>query len=166
VKPTTWLLVAGLLAVGACGGGDSGSSGGRRPAENPTPKKKPARAAPKPTGTTVVVASSQYGRMLFGANRRAIYTFENDPKGKSVCDGACAEAWPPVLTKGEPKAAKGARQSLLGTTKRSDGRLQATYAGKPLYFYAHEGPGEVRCHNVELNGGMWWVIGPNGKRRP
>ena len=34
-----------------------------------------------------------------------------------------------------------------------------TYAGKPLYFYAHEGPGEVRCHNVDLNGGLWWVVG-------
>jgi hypothetical protein len=41
-----------------------------------------------------------------------------------------------------------------------------TYAGKPLYFYDHEGPGEVRCHNVDLNGGLWWVVGPDGKRRP
>jgi len=50
--------------------------------------------------------------------------------------------------------------------KRRDGRLQVTYAGKPLYFYAHEAPGEVRCHNVNLNGGLWWVVGPDGKRRP
>ena len=41
-----------------------------------------------------------------------------------------------------------------------------TYAGQPLYFYDHEGPGEVRCHNVNLNGGLWWVVGPSGKRRP
>jgi hypothetical protein len=40
-----------------------------------------------------------------------------------------------------------------------------THAGKPLYYYAHEAPGEVRCHNVDLNGGFWWVIGPNDKRR-
>ncbi len=50
--------------------------------------------------------------------------------------------------------------------KRRDGKLQVTYAGKPLYLYAHEGPGEVSCHNVSLNGGLWWVIGPDGKRRP
>ena len=49
---------------------------------------------------------------------------------------------------------------------RRDGRKQVTYAGKPLYFYAHEEPGEVRCHNVDLNGGLWWVVGPDGKRRP
>jgi hypothetical protein len=41
-----------------------------------------------------------------------------------------------------------------------------TYAGKPLYHYAHERAGQVVCHNVNLNGGLWWVIGPNGKRRP
>jgi len=70
-----------------------------------------------------------------------------------------------VFTKGEPEAAKGVGASLLGTVKRRDGRLQVTYAGKPLYFYAHESPGEVRCHNVDLNGGLWWVVGPDGRRR-
>jgi predicted lipoprotein with Yx(FWY)xxD motif len=58
------------------------------------------------------------------------------------------------------------RESQLGTVKRRDGKLQVTYADKPLYFYANEGPGEVRCHNIHLNGGLWWAVGPNGKRRP
>jgi len=57
-------------------------------------------------------------------------------------------------------------ESLLGTTRRRGGRRQVTYAGRPLYYYAHEGPGRVLCHNVHLNGGLWWVVGPNGKRRP
>jgi predicted lipoprotein with Yx(FWY)xxD motif len=71
-----------------------------------------------------------------------------------------------VITKGQPRATSGARTALLGTVKRRDGKLQVTYAGKPLYFYAHEGRGEVRCHNVDLNGGHWWVVGPDGRRRP
>jgi predicted lipoprotein with Yx(FWY)xxD motif len=71
-----------------------------------------------------------------------------------------------VYTTGEPLAGSGVRSSLLGTIERRDGRMQATYAGKPLYYYAHEEPGEVRCHNVDLNGGLWWVIGADGKRRP
>jgi predicted lipoprotein with Yx(FWY)xxD motif len=50
--------------------------------------------------------------------------------------------------------------------KREDGRLQVTYDDQPLYFYANEAPGEVRCHNVDLNGGLWWVVGPDGTRRP
>jgi predicted lipoprotein with Yx(FWY)xxD motif len=70
------------------------------------------------------------------------------------------------LSEGKPQAGKGVRASLLGTIKRRDGRAQVTYAGKPLYFYAHEDPGVVLCHNVNLNGGYWWVIGADGKRRP
>jgi predicted lipoprotein with Yx(FWY)xxD motif len=69
------------------------------------------------------------------------------------------------LHDGRSAGAPRVKASLLRTTRRRDGRLQVTYAGKPLYYYAHEGPGEVECHNVNLNGGFWWVIGPNGKRR-
>ena len=104
--------------------------------------------------------------MLFDSKKQAIYIFEKDPEGETVCYDECAEAWPPVYTKGQPKAGGGVKDALLGTVKRRDGRLQVTYAGQPLYFYDHEGPGEVRCHNVNLNGGLWWVVGPDGKRRP
>jgi predicted lipoprotein with Yx(FWY)xxD motif len=60
----------------------------------------------------------------------------------SLCYGDCAEAWPPVYTGAAPKPGEGARASLLGTIERRDGRKQVTHAAKPLYFYAHEGPGE------------------------
>jgi predicted lipoprotein with Yx(FWY)xxD motif len=104
--------------------------------------------------------------MLWGPRRQAIYIFERDRPGESRCYGACARAWPPVFTKGRPVAGRGVRKSLLGTTRRRNGKRQVTYAGKPLYYYAHEGPGEVRCHNVNLNGGLWWVVGTDGRRRP
>ena len=104
--------------------------------------------------------------MLFGPNRQAIYIFERDRRNRTNCYGECAEAWPPVYTRGTPVAGSGVRTSLLGSIRRRDGRRQVTYAGKPLYYYAHEGPGQVLCHNVNLNGGLWWVVGPNGKRRP
>ena len=123
-------------------------------------------AEPDTTGTEIVLGDSEFGSMLFDSKRQAIYIFERDSDGKTVCYDECAEAWPPVYTEGEPKAREGVKQSLLGTLKRRDGRLQVTYRGQPLYFYAHEGPGEVRCHNVNLNGGLWWVVGPDGRRRP
>jgi predicted lipoprotein with Yx(FWY)xxD motif len=117
-------------------------------------------------GTAISVRSSEYGRMLFGPNRQAVYIFQRDRRNRSRCYRACAREWPPVYTTSKPRARRGVKKSLLGTITRSDGRLQVTYAGKPLYYYAHEGPGEVECHNVNLNGGLWWVVGPNGKRRP
>jgi len=122
----------------------------------------PAMAA----GTKVTIRSSEYGRMLWGPGRQAVYAFELDGRRRPRCYGKCAAAWPPVYTKGKPRAGKGVRRSLLGSVRRRGGRRQVTYAGKPLYYYAHEGPGEVLCHNVNLNGGLWWVLGPSGKRRP
>ncbi len=116
-------------------------------------------------GTTITVRSSEYGRMLFGPNRQAVYVFQRDRPNRSRCYGECARDWPPVYTKGKPRARRGVKASLLGTATRRDGRLQVTYAGRPLYYYAHEGPGDIECHNVKLNGGFWWVVGPNGKRR-
>jgi predicted lipoprotein with Yx(FWY)xxD motif len=117
-------------------------------------------------GTKITLGGSEFGSMLFDSRRRAMYIFENDPPRKTVCYGQCAQAWPPVYTNGRPRAGRGVRASLLGTVLRRDGRRQVTYAGKPLYFYAHEEPGEVLCHNMDLNGGLWWVVGPNGRRRP
>jgi predicted lipoprotein with Yx(FWY)xxD motif len=115
-------------------------------------------------GTRVILASSDFGRMLFNSKRQAIYIFQRDRRNKSNCYGECAAAWPPVFTKGRPRAGRGVKSSLLGTIKRRDGKRQVTYAGKPLYYYAHEGPGEVKCHDVNLNGGFWWAVGANGKR--
>jgi predicted lipoprotein with Yx(FWY)xxD motif len=115
--------------------------------------------------TTITVGGSEFGTMLFGPNRQAIYIFQRDRRNVSRCYGNCAREWPPVYTKGKPRARRGVKSSLLGTIRRRNGRRQVTYAGKPLYYYAHEGPGEVECHNVNLNGGLWWVIGPAGKRR-
>jgi predicted lipoprotein with Yx(FWY)xxD motif len=116
-------------------------------------------------GTRITVSDSKFGPMVWGPKRQAIYVFENDRRNRSNCKGECARAWPPVYTSGKPVAGKGARQSLLGTIRRGS-RRQVTYRGRPLYYYVDEGPGEVRCHNVDLHGGLWWVIGADGRRRP
>jgi predicted lipoprotein with Yx(FWY)xxD motif len=166
------IVVVGLLVVAAGCGDDSEeprelSSGAATatPTATPTPTPAPRKRRPA-DGTTIALRDSPFGTMLWGPRRQAVYVFERDRPGRSRCYGACAEAWPPVFTDGAPVAGGGVRASLLGTTRRRDGRRQVTYAGKPLYYYAHEGRGQVLCHNVELNGGLWWVVGPDGKRRP
>ncbi len=117
-------------------------------------------------GTTITVRGSEFGTMLWGPKRQAIYVFQRDRRNVSNCYGSCATAWPPVYTTGTPRAGRGTKRSLLGTIRRRDGKRQVTYAGRPLYYYVNEGPGKVLCHNVNLNGGLWWVVGPSGKRRP
>ena len=112
----------------------------------------------------IVAKDSEFGRVLFDANGQVVYVFEIDSRNKSACTSAeCVEAWPPVLTREPPSAGAGADKSLLGTIRRSDGKLQVTYSGRPLYFYEHESPGEIKCHNVDLHGGLWWVVTPKGE---
>ena len=162
------VLVSSLLAVAGCGGDDSSPSNSASPDRDTATKPEPEKAGNAKSaaeGATIALGNSPYGSMLFDSNKQAIYIFEKDPRGETVCYGECAQAWPPVYTDGKPQAGKGVKGSLLGTVKRRDGRLQVTYAGQPLYLYANEGPGEVKCQNVKLNGGFWWVVGPDGKRR-
>jgi predicted lipoprotein with Yx(FWY)xxD motif len=126
----------------------------------------PAAPAMAAKQTRITVDDSNYGRMLWAPGDQAIYMFDQDKRDRSRCYGRCAKEWPPVLTKGRPKAGPGVDADLLGTMKRRNGDRQVTYAGRPLYTYAHEGPGEVLCHDVRLNGGLWWVLSPEGDPQP
>jgi predicted lipoprotein with Yx(FWY)xxD motif len=115
------------------------------------------------TQRTLTVRATRFGRVLFDGRGRVLYGFTRDRRGgPSRCYGECAKAWPVYFAKGTMRAGAGARKSLMGTTRRRDGRLQITYNGWPLYYYAHEGPGEVRCQNVDQFGGLWLVVRPSG----
>ena len=164
LRPIALILTAAALLVAGCGGDDDDSSEpaaetAATTAAETTTAEQPAQAA---TGTTIKTADSQFGPVLFDGDDRAIYFFDKEQSAKSECYGACAEAWPPVLTEGEPQAGGNVKASLLGTTQRDDGTTQVTYNGRPLYLYAHEGPGEVTCHNVEEFGGLWLAVDPAG----
>ena len=126
----------------------------------------PADGSSSP-GARIIVADSQYGPMLYDKTGQAIYLFDlEEGRPKPRCYQACAAAWPPVLTDGPPVAASGVRPALLGTTQRRDGSTQVTYNGHPLYFYAHEGPYEVLCHDIDEFGGTWLVVQPDGAPAP
>jgi predicted lipoprotein with Yx(FWY)xxD motif len=165
---------AATVLVGCGGGGEPTATTAERtteaaalpspspPPEETTPAATPAAAA----GTVITVADSEFGPMLFDDTGQAIYLFDIEKTPTPECYDACAEAWPPVLTDGAPVAAGGARADLLGTSPRTDGSMQVTYAGHPLYFYVNEGKNEVRCHNVFLNGGLWFVVTPDGNAAP
>jgi predicted lipoprotein with Yx(FWY)xxD motif len=123
-----------------------------------------ASAATQAARSTVTARSSNYGRILFDGRGFALYAFTRDPRGRSVCSGACATAWPPYLVNGRARAAAGVKSSLLGTTRRANGKLQVTYAGRPLYYYIGDRrPGQVTCQNVNEFGGLWLVMRPNGR---
>lgn len=161
------MVLAGVLLVAGCGESrtttappaTADATGAPYAAPSTTTSTPPARAA---AGIEVTTGPSDFGTMLFDARGQAIYLFDKERTSVPECYGDCASAWPPVLTDGSPQASGKARQALLGTTTREDGSTQVTYAGQPLYYYAHEGPGQVLCHDVREYGGLWLVVTPSG----
>lgn len=167
-------VAAGVLVVASAAPTGTSADQGPPASTGVTPGTEPAEAgatvpeqARKPKrGTRIKSGGSPYGTMLYDRGDQAIYVFDKETGKKSKCYGACAKAWPPVLTKGRPTAGRKVDDGLLGTTKRRNGSRQVTYDGQPLYFYAHERPGQVLCHNVFGFGGLWLVVGPDGDPLP
>lgn len=127
----------------------------------PAPPDAPTAEAAR-TGVTIKASSSRFGTILVDGSGRTLYLFTADRGSTSRCYGACAKAWPVTYAKGTPRAGKGVKRSLLGRTKRRDGRLQVTYRGRPLYYYVNEPAGQVLCQNVNEFGGLWLVVRPDG----
>jgi predicted lipoprotein with Yx(FWY)xxD motif len=120
-----------------------------------------AAASAQPAGK-LVVRTTDAGRVLADGRGHTLYLFTVDKGKTSSCYGACAAAWPPFLARGKTVAGAGVKAKLLGTTKRKDGKLQVTYAGHPLYFYAADTrAGETAGQGVEST---WYVVAPSGKR--
>ena len=112
---------------------------------------------------TLTAKSSSFGRVLFDARGYVLYAFTRDKNGRSACYAGCAKAWPVYYAKGTLRAGTGIKRSLIGTTKRRDGRGQVTYAGRPLYYYVGDRqPGQVLCQDVFEYGGTWLVVRGTG----
>ena len=112
---------------------------------------------------TVAVAKTKLGSILVDGKGIALYDFVLDKGKTSACYGSCASYWPPLLTTGKPIAVRGAHAALLGTTKRKDGKLEVTYAGRPLYYWiGDKKPGQTTGQGINQFGAPWWVLSPTG----
>ena len=140
------------LALASCGGGNSAT------AASPPPKTASGKSA------TLGVESSSLGKILDDGQGRTLYVFQGDTGTTSNCSGACATNWPP-LTSAKPTVGKGASASMVGTTKRSDGKTQVTYNGHPLYTFAGDSSaGDTSGQGVNAFGGLWYVVSPAGQQ--
>ena len=171
------LLAVLAVAVAGCGGGESTSggiyggggesttetsSGGRYGSEGG--EKTTASSGAGSVGVVKAAKAGDLGTIIVDSEGLTLYDFHKDKGGKSSCYGACAGAWPPLLTEGKPKAEAGAMSNQLGTTKRKDGTVQVTYAGWPLYTYlGDKGPGEANGNDFSQFGAQWYALMPNGE---
>ena len=136
------------LALAACTSEASGSA----------PKSDSAEG-------TVDVATSGLGQILVDSQGRTLYLFAKDMGTQSECTGACATAWPPLRGTGTPTVGSGANASLVGTTMRSDGSPQVTYAGHPLYLFSgDQNPGDTNGEGLVAYGASWYALSPAGSQ--
>jgi len=148
------LVLLASPVVAGCGSGSSSNastSGG-------SAMKRPAQAV-----TVKTANASGLGTILVDGQGRTIYLFQRDTGPTSTCSGACIDAWPAVTTHGTPSAAGGVAAGKLAVTKRSDGTMQVTYAGHPLYYYEGDAAAaETNGQGLNAFGAPWYVIGTNG----
>lgn len=185
------VLAVAATAIAGCGGGSgstSSSYGGsssqeEKPSSNENASSESSSGPGNRYGSDSKSASSEsgsgaeagaavvslgnaqkVGMVLVDANGMTVYDFHKDKGTTSSCYGACAQAWPPVLSEGEPTAGNGASASKLGTTERKDGTTQVTYAGHPLYtFIEDQKPGEANGNDVSGFGAQWYALKGNGE---
>jgi predicted lipoprotein with Yx(FWY)xxD motif len=176
-----WLLIipvalAAIALAAGCGSGDnqaaapatsaatpaaSGGAGAYGAPSTPSAKASPSTSSAK--AAAVSTANGGLGTFLVGPDGRTLYLFEKDAGMKSACSGACAKAWPPLVTSGAPTAAGAAKAALLGTTMRDDGTTEVTYAGHPLYYFSGDtAPGDTNGQGVDAFGAEWYALSPSG----
>jgi predicted lipoprotein with Yx(FWY)xxD motif len=115
-------------------------------------------------GARVALGKTTLGSVLVDARGRTLYLFAKDKSGRSACYRGCATYWPPLVSTAKPQAARGIRASLLGLTKRTDGKRQVTYAGHPLYtFSLDRRVGQTSGQGLTDFGGSWNAVAASGR---
>lgn len=112
------------------------------------------------------------GAYLVDANGMSVYQFKADAQGRdgvtpeSACnDDACVGTWPPLIVADAPVGDEQIDLEMLGTLRRQDGSLQATYNGWPLYqYYEDAKPGDMLGDEIESFGEDRYLISPLGDR--
>jgi predicted lipoprotein with Yx(FWY)xxD motif len=143
------------------------SSGSSTPTTSaPTTSSSAPSTTTTATATAYVVGSAtrgSLGAILVDHSGATLYRYTPDGTGKSTCTGGCATVWPPLTVlagTASVAAGTGIPSGTLGTTTRSDGTLQVTYKGMPLYTYAADtSAGQTSGQGV---GGTWYVVSPSG----
>lgn len=123
----------------------------------------PAAVAAAAAAGAVKTATITGVTVLTSGNGFTLYSFAPDTSTMSKCNGTCAQNWPPVHG---PVTASGVT-GKFGTIKRSDGSVQATFDGHPLYtFVGDTAPGQAKGNGLNAAGGLWHEVTTSGTAGP
>jgi predicted lipoprotein with Yx(FWY)xxD motif len=121
----------------------------------------------KASRASVGVSQSPFGRILVDGRGHSLYLFGMDRGRMSTCSGTCAANWPPLISSAKARVRVGAKRSLIGRTRRIDGRWQVTYKGHPLYTFVKDtAKGETNGEGLIAFGAEWDLVSPRGAKIP
>jgi predicted lipoprotein with Yx(FWY)xxD motif len=157
------ILAGGAVVLAACGSASAPAASSSAPAA-PAASSSATQSGSTASTVTIMTGSTSKGTVLTTAQGKTIYWFAIDTPTKSNCSGSCATFWPPVI--GKPVAGSGTTLPKgFGTITRSDGTVQATYDGHPLYTYVGDSAaGQISGNGKNLSGGLWWAMTPSGAK--
>ena len=148
-----------LLALPAAAAAVAALVGCSSAGASPSPSASSASSAAAATTGTVKTATIAGVTVLTNSKGFTLYSFAPDTATTSKCNGTCAQNWPPVTG---PVTAAGVT-GTFGTIKRSDGSIQATFDGHPLYtFVGDTAPGQAKGNGLNAAGGLWHEITSSG----
>lgn len=163
--PKRGLVVGGVVALtgvlAGCGGGSHASSTGS--------VKGAAKSGGQPSTMFETAKVSGVGTVLIDGHGRTVYILTSSSRKNVPCTDAsgCTKVWPDLPLPSGMSAAKagmGAKTSLLGTKKLSDGETYPTYNGWLMYEYTGDsGPGQANGEGIKSFGGTWYALTASGQ---
>jgi len=118
-----------------------------------------AAAVALPTMAFAAEPAMEKDGMFTDHKGMTLYTFAKDSAGKSMCNDKCAANWPPLMATAGDKS-----MGDWTVIKRDDGKMEVTYNGHPLYYFANDSaPGDIKGQGVDAFGAEWYAVSPEGK---
>ena len=162
--------MAVVAVAAACGSSTPSSSGTTTTAAAPGASGTTTTAAGTMSRTVADATSNAKigGVILVTTSGHTLYELSADTSTQSVCNGGCASEWPPLTVPAATTPGGGPGASgTFGTITRSDGSLQVTYDGHPLYTFAGDSSaGSTNGQDISSDGGKWTVVTVGGKSTP
>jgi predicted lipoprotein with Yx(FWY)xxD motif len=155
--PVALVSMAAIAAIVVTGCGSSSTKAATA--------ASPSASSSSASGTVIKTRTSSIGKFLVDGQGRTLYMFEADKPDMSNCSGGCSSIWPALTAKGKPSVSGGVNAAKLGTAKSSNGAMQVTYNGWPLYYYAgDQKPGDTAGQGLDDFGAKWYVVSPKGSK--
>ncbi|WP_415325710.1 hypothetical protein [Chryseobacterium sp. MMS23-Vi53] len=110
--------------------------------------------------TIKVVENPTFGKILTDKDGKSLYFFSRDYKGTSACtSAACLDAWPIFYTQDLSKIDASLATSDFSNITRTDGKMQTTYKGWPLYYYKNDTAAGQTVGDKVNN--VWYIAKPD-----